>query len=116
VRSLRWAGLLLLLAGCHAGLDPARLLGRWVNTRDSVEFFPDGSVLFETPAGRTPGSYGRPAPGEIRVDLGSRDSAGDPQRWYALPRGDHLLICELRNYRHCMQFHRHGAISSRPPR
>lgn len=115
-RALLLAGLLLLLGSCHAGLDPERLLGRWTGPLGEIEFFPDGRVHARTQAGSITGSYARVSRSHIRVDLGGRWASGEPKLYRALARGDQLALCELQNYRHCLQYHRPGAAVRLHPR
>ena len=95
--------LLLLTAGCRPAADPERLLGRWENERDAVEFFADGTVRLRTPARTEAGTYGRASRGRVRVVL-----RGGPgvNTHYARLRGDRLDLCMLPGYRHCIQYHR----------
>jgi hypothetical protein len=107
---------LLLLAGCRAGQDPDLLLGRWENERDSIEFSADGQVRLSTPQGITAGTYEQRARDHLHVGFGSYRLGGQPHDFRAIVRADRLSLCELRNYRHCMQFRRPGSDARLYPR
>jgi hypothetical protein len=102
----------LLVAGCAADAE-RRVQGRWVRAESSVELFADGRVVLRTPRVTVRGSYTRRPGSQIRVRLGT---AGRDGGLYARERGGILFVCQLQNYRHCMQFHRPGrpvALNSR---
>jgi hypothetical protein len=97
--------LLLLAAGCRPAADPERLLGRWENPTDSVEFFVDGTMRLRIPARTAEGTYGRVSRGRVRVVL--RGVPGT-DTYYARLRGGRLDLCMLPSYVHCIQYYRPG--------
>jgi hypothetical protein len=108
---------ILLVCGCRAGVDPERLHGSWVNTRESIHFDAEGHVLWHAPSGVViEGRYAAVSRTHIEVDLGSRWVSGEPKVFYALVRGEQVALCERPNFRHCMQYHRPGAAVRLVPR
>lgn len=108
--------LALLLAACGPDSGRERMLGRWVNARDSIEILPDGRVLLYTPARSTAGRYLHRGAGRIEVDLGVRHASGEPRIWLAMPGRHRLALCEIANGRHCILFHRPKRSVSLNPR
>jgi hypothetical protein len=102
----------LLAAGCRPA-DPERMLGRWENDRESVEFFADGSARLRTPERTMEGTYGRVSGARVRVVLGG---APGVNTFYARLQGERLDLCTLRSYRHCIQYHRPGRSTPLVPR
>ena len=101
-----WLGAIvavLLLAACDSDGAVRRVQGRWVNAGSSVELNADGGVVLRTPRGTVRGRYTRRPGSQVRVQLG-----GEPRYLYARERRGVLSLCQLQNYRHCMQFHRPG--------
>jgi hypothetical protein len=111
------AVLLLLLWACRAGVDPERLQGTWVNAQESIHFDADGQVRWHPATGvAIEGTYAAVSRAHFEVDLGSRWASGEEKVFQALVRGEQVALCELPNFRHCLQFHRPGAAVRLTPR